>query len=125
MLNELLVKIKSKESVQNKLNDLLGQKEELEFRLKKQSKVVRKENDDVEKLEYGSLTSFFCQLLGTKEQRLNKEKEEAYQAKMLYDSLEYQLSDVQKGIAYYEKQLDDIRDCEVQYKELYAKKMDD
>ena len=125
MLNELLVKIKSKEKVQNKLNDLLFQKQELEVRLKQQKKVVCKENDDVEKLEYGSLASFFSELLGNKEAKLAKEREEAYQAKMLYDSLEYQLSDVQKGIAYYENQLEEIRDCEAEYQDLYASKVEE
>ena len=125
MLNELLVKIKAKESTQNKLNDLILQKQDLEGKLKDQRKVLRKENDDVEKLEYGNLSSFFYELMGTKEQKLSKEREEAYQAKLKYDSLEYQLQDVQKGISYFEQALEEIEKCENQYQELYASKLDE
>lgn len=125
MLNELRMKIKSKESVQVKLNDLFSQKKDLEEKLRQQKKIVRKENDDVEKLEYGSLSTFFYEILGTKEQKLSKEKEEAYQAKLKYDSLEYQYNDVQKGITYFENELKAIEECESQYQDMYATKLDE
>ncbi len=125
MLNELLLKIKSKESIQIKLNDVLLQKQDLESKLLQQKKVLNKENRDVEKLEYGSLTSFFTELLGNKEAKLTKEKEEAYQAKMKYDSLQYQLNDVIKSIEYYEKQLQELHDCQKQYEQLYITKLEE
>lgn len=125
MLNELLSKIKSKDSIQKKLNDLILQKNALEIKLQKQKKILRKENNDVERLEYGSLSSFFYELLGTKERKLSKEKEEAYQAKMMCDSLEYQFSAIQKDILYYENILTDIHESEMKYKELYALKLDE
>ena len=125
MLNELLIKIKSKGSIQNKLQALVTQKEELETKIIKQKEVLRKENNDVERLEYGKLSSFFFELLGTKEQKLSKEREEAYQAQLKYNSLESQLYMINKDITDYENKLKDIADCEIRYNELYNKQFNE
>ena len=125
MLNELLIKIKSKGSIQNKLQALVTQKEELETKIIKQKEVLRKENNDVVRLEYGKLSSFFFELLGTKEQKLSKEREEAYQAQLKYNSLESQLYMINKDITDYENKLKDIADCEIRYNELYNKQFNE
>lgn len=125
MLKELLVKIKSKESIQKKLNDLYSQKDELNIKIKEQRKILRKENEDVEKLEYMNISSFFYYLTRTKENKLSKEKEEAYQAKLKYDSFILQFNTIQKDILYYESKLKEINECEIQYHELYESKLND
>ncbi len=125
MLNELLVKIKSKESIQNKLNDLILHKNDLESKIIKQKEILRKENNDVEKLEYGKLSSFFYELIGSKDKKLSKEKEEAYQAQLKYDSLQSQLNALLKDISYYENKLKEIKECEIKYTQLYASKLDE
>ena len=47
MLNELLIKIKSKQSILNKLQVLVTQKEELELKIIKQKEILRKDKEQV------------------------------------------------------------------------------
>ena len=63
--------------------ELAKQKEELE-------KKLQKEEQDVERLEETTILSLFYQLVGNKEEKLEKEKQEAMQASIEYHRVAYE-----------------------------------
>ena len=71
---------------QRMLSDARKQLQDKNQRLAELSKVLKREQLDVQKLEGSSLTSLFYQFLGSKERKLDRERSEALSAKLNYDS---------------------------------------
>ena len=61
-------------------------------------------------------------LFGNKEEKLNKERKEAYEAKIKYDSCKIQIQSVKLDIKYYQDKLDKLSNCEEEYKQLLQEK---
>ena len=85
-LQKLQEKAAQKKSVEAKLRELKAQKDELNNRVYVFKKTMRREQADVDRLERTSLSSVFYAMLGKKEEMLDKEKVEAYAAKVKCDS---------------------------------------
>jgi len=77
--------------------------------------VLRKEEADVRRLEGLSLTAMFHQFLGSKEDRLNKEKQEVFTAKLKYDQSVHEVASLERDIADMEGRLAAIGDPEAEY----------
>ena len=73
------------------------------------------EQADVDRLERTSLTSVFYAVIGQKEDMLDKEKAEAYAAKVKYDSAVQELNLIANDIHQIEIQLREFSQCEQQY----------
>ena len=73
---------KAQQSLHTTEESLLKQKQRLKIILEQ----LLKEEKDLQKLETGSFSSFFFDLIGKKEQKLQKEKQEFLSAKALYDN---------------------------------------
>lgn len=111
----------------NKLNLLLKQTEQdiikEKLMLNKLSAELGKENQDVLKLESKNITSLFYAILGTKEGRLNKEKQELLKARLKYDqcknNMDYLVNETKKIV----DKLAQIDGCDADYEELINQKL--
>ena len=125
-LNEELMEVKEKLRLQQKhrkslsmaqqsLNREKSKLEELEVDLKK-------EGYDVKKLEGLSLTGLFYSILGSREEQLEKERQEYLTAKLKYDRCKHSVSKLERDIDYLKQQIDKLKDLDAQYKSVLDRK---
>lgn len=76
---------------------------------------LKKEEADVRKLEGLSLTAMFHQFLGGKEDRLNKERQEAMAAKLKHDQCAHEVASLERVIADMDGRLAALGDPEAEY----------
>lgn len=74
-----------------------------------------KEQEDVDKLEGRSLASYFYNIIGKKNEKLDKEREEAYAARVKLDAAERELSAVKSEMASVRSRLGELSGCENAY----------
>ena len=117
-LLQLQEKVLQKKNIDAKLQELNLQREELNSRVYEYEKAMQDEQADVDRLERTSLTSIFYAIIGKKEDKLDKEKMEAYAAKVKYDSAVQELDLVDEDIRRMEAQLYKFSGCEKQYEAL-------
>jgi len=123
-LQELHEKLSQKKSIEAKVKELEAQKKELEAKVSELRTMMLNEQDDVEKLEGRSLTAFFYYVIGKMDEKLSKEREEAYVAAIKYDSAAGELSAVETDIKKFGVQLYELRNCEREYKRLLEQKQE-
>lgn len=118
-LNSELIEIKEKLRTKQRLESQIGQaKEKLNEergKLDKLSAVLKKEEADVRKLEGLSLTAMFHQALGSKDQKLNKEKQEFLVVQLKYDQCQHSVISLEREISYRERQIKELGDPDTQY----------
>ena len=114
-LQILQQKISEKPSLEAKLREL--QKQRLVYDREAVSLRVafRKEQEDVERLEAGSLANYFFQVIGKLDDKLDKERQEAYAARVKLEGAERQLAGIDGDIQEIQKQLQEIRIAEEQF----------
>ncbi len=112
----------------SKLNVLLKQTEQDMIKekllLNKLSDELEKENEDVLKLESSNLTSLFYAILGTKEQKLEKERQELLKARLKYDQCKNNVDFLAKESKRIVDELAQIESCESEYEVLINEKLD-
>ena len=115
-----LIQLKEKAEEKNHIYKLLTKaKAELlheEKREKELEKLLKKEYKDVQRLEDGGLTSFFYELLGTKDQRLDKERQEHVAARLKLDNCKKGLSELKTEIVHLSTEIEKLGEPEKQYK---------
>lgn len=114
--------IDKKAHLESMLNDLYNQRRELDrkvIRLKVEKQI---EQADVDKLESHSLTTFFYSVIGKKNQKLDKEKQEAYAAAMKYDVAVREFDAVEEEIKRCNKELSLLRESEKMYETAFREK---
>lgn len=84
-------------------------------RLARLAAVLEKEEADVRRLEGLSLTAMFHQFLGSKEDRLDKERQEAFAAKLKYDQCVHEVASLERDIADMDGRLAALGDPEAEY----------
>lgn len=85
-LRELQMQEASKNRLETMIKELQKQKSVLESRVEEFSRQKDKEKLDVERLERRSLANYFYQVVGKLDEKLTKEKQEAYEASVKYDA---------------------------------------
>ena len=85
-LKELWQQVAEKKSCEAKQKELTAQRDTLADRLKKLEKSKLAEQADVDRLEGHSLAAFFYQVIGKMDEKLDKERQEAYAARVKYDA---------------------------------------
>ena len=80
------------------LDDLYHQRQELKSRKEELFEIKNREQKDVDKLEKSGLTSFFYEVIGKKDEKLDKEKQEAYEAALKYNTVAGELENVEREI---------------------------
>lgn len=107
-----------KQHLEKVQEELMLQKNMLSVNVKKLKESCKKEQADVERLEGGSLSAFFYNVIGKMDEKLTKEREEAYAAKVKYDAAARELQKVEEDLQKNESDLNELGDCEKQYEEL-------
>ena len=85
-------------------------------------KIKLEEQNDVERLEGHSLAAFFYGVIGKMDERLDKERAEAYAARVKYDTAAHELAAAERDLAQCEVELAQLHDCEAQYDALLQAK---
>ena len=116
--------IAKKDSLNKKLSQLQLQREDLQHHVDKLKKIMYNEQADVESLEHTNLKSIFYGMIGKKQEKLDKEKLEAYTAKLKYDSAVYELKVLEQDIINIKAQLDKISEYECKYSEFLKEKVE-
>ena len=124
-LLELQQKITSKPFLEAKLRELQDQKWEFDRKIVSLRVAFREEQADVEKLEGRSLTNYFFQVVGKLDDKLTKERQEAYAARVKLDAAEREMAAIEADIADIHSQLAEIRLAQEQYDAALAQKRSD
>ena len=114
-LKELQQMIASKPSLGAKLRELERQRAEYDRRVVSLRVAFREEQADVEKLEGRSLANYFFQVVGKLDDKLTKERQEAYAARVKLDAAERELAAIDGDIQDLYARLSDVRRAQEQY----------
>ena len=117
-LKELWQQVAEKKSCEAKQKELTAQRDTLADRLKMLEKSKLAEQADVDRLEGHSLAAFFYQVIGKMDEKLDKERQEAYAARVKYDAALHDLSSVDADLAQIQNRLARLSDCERQYQSI-------
>ena len=104
------------------LQELREQKKGLAYRARKLQTIKLDEEADVEQLEGRSLKAFFLNVIGKMDEKLDKERQEAYAARVKYDAAARELTTIENELAQYEAEYLALRDCVKQYNEALSEK---
>lgn len=116
-LMRLQEQVERKKSLE-KRKDTLAERKRFLFSEECRLAVLReKEDADVAKWEHGSLAAFFYSIVGKKEERLEKEKAEAYEAAVKHDAVKAELSAVEADLEQVNRELESLKNCEWEYKQ--------
>ena len=121
-LEELRQQMAKKTRLENILKNLDVQRQELFDRVSELEQIMEKEQADVDKLNRRSLAAFYYSVMGKKESILDKEQQEAYAARVKYDTALSELNAVDSDIQKSKTELLSIQRSEQQYQEILQKK---
>lgn len=121
-LQRLQSELMEKKRTEAKLSDLLIQQAELKKRVSELQKIMRDEQEDVDRLNSRSLTALFYRMTGKIGEKMSKEEQEAYAAAVKYDAAESELLAVEEDIAVCRKRLSELQWCEQEYQDMLADK---
>lgn len=114
-LKALQEKISRSRQLTSMLNELRIQRDTIAARVRELETIKMDEQADVDRLEGRSLASFFYNVIGKMDERLNKEREEAYAARVKYDAAARELEAIDGDIQRCESELSGLRGCEREY----------
>ena len=114
-LKALQEKISRSRQLSSMLKELRGQRDTIAARVRELEAIKMDEQADVDRLEGRSLASFFYNVIGKMDERLNKEREEAYAARVKYDAAARELEAIDGDIQRCESELSGLRGCEREY----------
>lgn len=114
-LKALQEKISCSRQLTSMLKELRGQRDTIAARVRELEAIKVDEQADVDRLEGRSLASFFYNVIGKMDERLNKEREEAYAARVKYDAAARELEAIDGDIQRCESELSGLRGCEREY----------
>lgn len=113
-IQEMRDLVQRKTSLRAKLQEMQSQREEMKESIRELGYQRNKEQADVDKLEQGGLGNFVYQILGRREEKLDKEKQEAYAAAVKYETAVQQLEAINKDITDLERMIVAAGDVEQQ-----------
>ena len=114
-LKTLQAKIARFKQLSSMIKELRSQRVNLSARVRELEAVKMDEQADVDRLEGRSLAAFFYNVIGKIDEQLNKERQEAYAARVKYDAAARELEAVESDLHRYETEYNELRDCERQY----------
>lgn len=107
-----------KKHLEKMRKELTEQKYLLSGNVTELNKVRLEEQADVDKLEGGSLAAFFYNVIGKMDEKLTKEREEAYLATVKYDAAVKEFEKVKEELLKNKEELNKLGNCVEQYEEL-------
>ena len=123
-LRELQIQAATKNRLESVLNELRKQKSILEAKVEELSVQKVKEQLDVDRLEGRSLANYFYQVVGKLDEKLTKEKQEAYEAAVKYDAAYSELQAVEADIRAKELEYGKVRRSNERYQEVLKEKQE-
>lgn len=121
-LQQLREQLVRKGQLENRLQELRSQEEELGCKVRDLLTVMLTEETDVKRLEGRSLAAFFYGVIGKKDEKLDKERKEAYAARVKYDAALKELEAVREDTRRLMAEKGELRDCEGEYRRLLQEK---
>ena len=123
-LVELFEKVQRKNHLEAVLKELRENIAQLEPEVRKLMTQMYIEQEDVEKLEGNGIKAFFTALSGKKTEKLEKEREEAYDAKKKYDAANLQLETMKNDLKRYIDEYNEVRYLEPDYEKAIKEKIE-
>lgn len=114
-LQQLHQKFARKNHLNAALRDLYAQQRELKETVNTLDTQRIKEQSDVDRLEERSLAAFFYNVIGKMDDKLDKERAEAYAAAVRYDAAVRELAFVEEEIVRAQAELGTLLGCEDRY----------
>lgn len=115
-------RLKTAQLLARKLHAAEAQLAEYRKKNKQLALILNKEKRDVNKLENLSLSSLFCTILGTKDEKLDRERQEYLAAKLTYDTARQVLLEVEQDVQGLKEQLELYQNAHTEYKQLLQEK---
>ncbi len=119
----LRLQVEQKKHIESKLKELYIQREALQDKVDELKECKLEEQADVERLEGRSLAAFFYGVIGKMDEKLDKERQEAYAASVKYDVAASELNAIEEDIKRYKSELASLSECEQQYEQTLKDKM--
>ena len=123
-LVELFEKIQRKSHLEAVLKELRENIAQLEPEVRKLMTQMYIEQEDVDKIEGNGLKSFFYSLTGRKHDIIDKERQEAYDAKKKYDAANFQLETMKNDLKRYIDEYNEVRYLEPEYEKAIKEKIE-
>lgn len=121
-LQQLQEKLARKRQLTAQREELQEQCRSLTSRVNELMGIKLSQQADVDKLEGRSLAAFFYNVVGKMDEKLDKERQEAYAAQVKYDAAKRELDGAQDDLARCETELVSLRSCEEEYAALLQEK---
>lgn len=121
-LNALREKLARKSKIESMLTSLRAQITELKAEEERLARIRCEEQTDVDRLEKISLASLFYIAISKKEEKLEKEKAEAYAAALKHDITVRQVEAAEHDVSALETELHGLSGVEEQYEKVFAAK---
>ena len=121
-LRQLQEQMARKGQLEAKVAELRCQHRELSDRVYDLEVIKLDEQADVDQLEGRSLAAFFYHMTGKMDDRLDKERQEAYAARVKYDAAARELAAVEEELSRHQSALDGLHNCEQRYQALLREK---
>ncbi len=124
-LRELQIQAATKNRLEAMLKELWQQKNILGTRVEELSAQKAKEQLDVERLEKNSLVNYFYQVVGKLDDKLTKERQEAYEAAVKYDAAYSELQAIEAELSGKEMEYGRVRRSDEWYQEVQLKELEE
>lgn len=121
-LNALRGKLARKSKIESMLTSLRAQLVDLKAEEQRLARIRSEEQTDVERLEKVSLASLFYAVINKKEEKLDKEKAEAYAVALKHDTTVRQIEATEYDISALETELHGLSGVGEQYEKVFAAK---
>ena len=121
-LIQLKERTEEKSRIEKLLNSTQNELTQEQNKLVQLKKELQKEFEDVKRLEEGGLTNLFHELLGTKEKKLDKERQEHLAAKLKYENCQKQIDNLKQELERLTRELQQCGNPEHDYKALLSAK---
>ncbi len=123
-LRELQMQFATKNRVETIIKELQDQQKVLEDRVYELAQIKDKEQLDVTRLEGRSLAKFFYQVVGKMDDKLTKERQEAYEAAVRYDAAYRELESINAELRMKEVEYGRVRRSPQRYQEVLKEKQE-
>lgn len=114
-LKTLQAKIARFKQLSSMIKELRSQRDALSARVRELEAIKLDEQADVDRLEGRSLAAFFYNVIGKMDEQLNKERQEAYAARVKFDAAARELEAAENDLRRCESEYNELRGCEKQY----------
>ena len=122
-LKELLEQCARKRRLEAVQKELTAQRDQYAAQTDALKKLFQEEQADVDRLEGRSLAAFFYRVMGKRGEKLDKERQEAYAARVKYDAAVRELAGAEEDLRRCRSELNDVWDSESRYQALWAEKI--